>query len=89
MPEDWPYKQARELFRKPEVLSGAECEVKWTAPDVDGLVDFMCKKHGFQFVFAEMEDNPVAKFSISRPLTLGLVSRTQGGAHPRWGAEAD
>lgn len=58
VPEDWPYKQARELFRKPEVLSGAECELKWTAPDVDGLVDFMCKKHGFQFVFAGMRLSP-------------------------------
>eukprot|EP00730_Choanoeca_flexa_P003692 TRINITY_DN11476_c1_g2_i4.p1 TRINITY_DN11476_c1_g2~~TRINITY_DN11476_c1_g2_i4.p1 ORF type:complete len:380 (+),score=113.70 TRINITY_DN11476_c1_g2_i4:44-1183(+) len=47
VPEDWRFAEARELFKQPEVTPAAECEIKWTPPDVEGLVDFMCKKNGF------------------------------------------
>lgn len=47
VPENWPYKQARELFLHPEVTDGDEVELKWVAPDEEGLVELMVKKNGF------------------------------------------
>ncbi|KAE8348936.1 flap endonuclease 1 [Aspergillus coremiiformis] len=49
IPEDWPYQDARELFLNPDVrdASHPECDFKWEAPDVEGLVDFLVKDKGF------------------------------------------
>lgn len=34
IPDDWPYQEARRLFKEPSVLSDEEqLEIKWTAPD--------------------------------------------------------
>ncbi|KAG0234010.1 Elongation of fatty acids protein 2 [Actinomortierella wolfii] len=47
VPEDWPYKDARELFLNPEVLDPSTIEIKWEAPDVEGLVEFLVRDKGF------------------------------------------
>ncbi|GME80544.1 unnamed protein product [Ambrosiozyma monospora] len=47
VPENWPYKEARELFLHPEVLDGNEVELKWTEPDVEGLIQYMVRENGF------------------------------------------
>lgn len=49
LPEDWPYKDARELFLHPDVRSAEdpECDFKWEAPDVEGLVQFLVNDKGF------------------------------------------
>ncbi len=49
IPEDWPYKDARELFFHPDVRAAddKECEFKWEQPDVDGLVQFLVTEKGF------------------------------------------
>ncbi|KIW92235.1 flap endonuclease 1 [Cladophialophora bantiana CBS 173.52] len=49
IPEDWPYQEARELFLHPDVRSAddAECDFKWEAPDVEGLVQFLVHEKGF------------------------------------------
>jgi flap endonuclease-1 len=47
VPENWPYKEARELFLHPDVESGENVDLKWTEPDLDGLIDFMVKRNGF------------------------------------------
>ncbi|KAL2853869.1 flap endonuclease 1 [Aspergillus pseudoustus] len=49
MPESWPYQDARELFVKPDVrdANDPECDFKWDAPDIEGLVDFLVKDKGF------------------------------------------
>ncbi|KAF9892591.1 Elongation of fatty acids protein 2 [Aspergillus nanangensis] len=49
IPEDWPYQDARELFLHPDVrdANDPECDFKWEAPDVDGLIDFLVKDKGF------------------------------------------
>ncbi|KAK5084916.1 Elongation of fatty acids protein 2 [Exophiala xenobiotica] len=49
MPEDWPYKDARELFLNPDVRSAddPECDFKWEAPDIEGLVQFLVTEKGF------------------------------------------
>lgn len=47
IPENWPYKEARELFLNPDVKPGKDVELKWTEPDIDGLINFMVKENGF------------------------------------------
>ncbi|KAI5290426.1 Elongation of fatty acids protein 2 [Ascosphaera aggregata] len=49
LPEDWPYQDARQLFLNPDVRSADDplCEFKWVAPDVEGLVKYLCTDKGF------------------------------------------
>ena len=49
LPDDWPYKEARELFFDPEVhpADHPDCDFKWNAPDVEGLVKFLVIEKGF------------------------------------------
>ncbi|RFU33432.1 hypothetical protein B7463_g2902, partial [Scytalidium lignicola] len=49
IPEDWPFAEARELFFNPDVRSAddPECDFKWEAPDVEGLVQFLVTEKGF------------------------------------------
>lgn len=49
IPEDWPYKDARELFFHPDVRQAdhPDCDFKWEAPDVEGLVQFLVTEKGF------------------------------------------
>lgn len=49
IPEDWPFADARELFFNPDVRSAEdpECDFKWEAPDVEGLVQFLVTEKGF------------------------------------------
>jgi flap endonuclease-1 len=42
IPENWNYKRARELFVEPEITPVETLELKWTAPDEDGLVKYLC-----------------------------------------------
>ncbi|KAJ3220227.1 Elongation of fatty acids protein 2 [Clydaea vesicula] len=45
--EDWPFAEARELFRKPEILEDDNIDIKWTDPDEEGVVDFLVKEKNF------------------------------------------
>ncbi|CAA3020813.1 flap endonuclease 1 isoform X2 [Olea europaea subsp. europaea] len=48
IPEDWPYQEARRLFKEPSVHSTDEqLELKWTAPDEEGLISFLVNENGF------------------------------------------
>jgi flap endonuclease-1 len=47
VPDIWPYEEARAIFRKPDVKTGSDVDIKWEAPDVEGLVQFMCGDRGF------------------------------------------
>ncbi|KAG0647089.1 Flap endonuclease 1 [Hyphodiscus hymeniophilus] len=49
LPEDWPFADARELFFNPDVRPAdhPDCEFKWEAPDIDGLVKFLVTEKGF------------------------------------------
>ncbi|KAF2307356.1 hypothetical protein GH714_026604 [Hevea brasiliensis] len=48
IPEDWPYQEARQLFKKPIVLAHEEePELKWTASDEEGLITFLVNENGF------------------------------------------
>lgn len=47
VPEDWPYKKARELFKSPEVDSSIT-DLKWSKPDEEGVVQYLVKENGFE-----------------------------------------
>lgn len=49
LPEDWPYKDARDLFFQPDVRSADDplCDFKWEKPDMDGLVNYLVTEKGF------------------------------------------
>ncbi|KAI5968270.1 FEN1 [Candida margitis] len=47
VPENWPYKEARQLFMHPEVIEAKDVELKWKEPDVDGLIEYMVRQKGF------------------------------------------
>ncbi|OCF37532.1 flap endonuclease 1 [Kwoniella heveanensis CBS 569] len=47
IPEYWPWEEAKQLFITPDVVKGEDLELEWKAPDVDGLVDFLCRDKGF------------------------------------------
>jgi flap endonuclease-1 len=49
IPKDWPYQDARLLFLEPDVRSAddPECDFKWEAPDIPGLVKFLVDEKGF------------------------------------------
>ncbi|PKA62945.1 Flap endonuclease 1-A [Apostasia shenzhenica] len=46
VPEDWPYQEARRLFKEPSVILEM-LELKWVPPDEEGLVNFLVKENGF------------------------------------------
>jgi len=47
LPERYPYADARDLFLYPDVADPETLEIKWSEPDVEGLVDFLVKEKGF------------------------------------------
>jgi len=51
VPADFPFEDARRLFHEPEVRKEGLAELlKWTAPDEEGLVQFMVHEKNFQLV---------------------------------------
>ncbi|EZA59309.1 hypothetical protein DMN91_008094 [Ooceraea biroi] len=42
VPENWNYKEARMLFQEPQVASADDIQLKWSEPDEEGLVKFLC-----------------------------------------------
>ncbi|KAJ4303400.1 Elongation of fatty acids protein 2 [Kalmusia sp. IMI 367209] len=49
IPDDWPFADARLLFLEPDVRAAEEpeCDFKWEAPDVEGLVKFLVEEKHF------------------------------------------
>ncbi|KAK6293216.1 hypothetical protein J4Q44_G00367170 [Coregonus suidteri] len=46
-PEDWLYKEARGLFLQPDVVDCSTVDLKWSEPDEDALIQFMCAEKQF------------------------------------------
>merc|ERR1712241_55492 len=46
-PEDWPFDMARKLFQNPDVEDGSGFDLKFTDPDEEGLVKFLCEEKNF------------------------------------------
>ena len=47
-PENWPYAQARELLMSPDVISAEQIQLQWKDPDIEGVVEFMCREKNFE-----------------------------------------
>lgn len=48
IPENWPYEEARRLFKEPLVFTGDQLpELKWSPPDEEGLINFLVNENGF------------------------------------------
>uniref|UniRef100_A0A1B6DYQ4 Flap endonuclease 1 n=1 Tax=Clastoptera arizonana TaxID=38151 RepID=A0A1B6DYQ4_9HEMI len=47
VPENWIYKEARQLFIEPNVMNSSEVELKWNEPDEEGLVKYLCGDKNF------------------------------------------
>jgi len=47
IPEPFPYEDIRAYFKNPDAKPAEECDVSFTEPDEDGLVQFLCKEKGF------------------------------------------
>ena len=49
IPDDWPFQDARDLFLHPDVRDAdhADCDFKWEAPDIEGLVKYLVHEKGF------------------------------------------
>ncbi|KAH3772589.1 flap endonuclease 1-like [Dreissena polymorpha] len=47
VPEDWMYKEARELFKNPEVADPDTLELKWSEPNEEELIEYMVSQKGF------------------------------------------
>jgi flap endonuclease-1 len=63
VPESWPYQQARELFKNPDVTSPQEIDLKWRLPDEEGIIKFLVTDRGFN---EERIRNGVQKLSKSK-----------------------
>lgn len=48
IPDPFPYEEARRLFKEPDVLAGAAVPaIKWSSPDIDGLIKFLVEEKNF------------------------------------------
>ncbi|CAO1438374.1 unnamed protein product [Diamesa tonsa] len=47
IPKDWNFEQARNLFKNPEVIDPETIDLKWSEPDEEGLVKFLCGDRQF------------------------------------------
>ncbi|RDW86132.1 multifunctional nuclease RAD27 [Aspergillus mulundensis] len=86
MPESWPYQDARELFINPDVrdANDPECDFKWEAPDVEGLIDFLVKDKGFN---EDRVRNGAAR--LQKNLKTAQQSRLEGFFKPVAKTEAE
>lgn len=47
VPEPFLYKESRLQFSKAEVIPASEIKLTWSQPNVDGIIQFLCKEKGF------------------------------------------
>ncbi|NWU22616.1 FEN1 endonuclease, partial [Dyaphorophyia castanea] len=63
LPENWLHKEAQKLFLEPDVIDPDAVELKWSEPDEEQLVQFMCGEKQFN---EERIRNGVRRLSKSR-----------------------
>ncbi|XP_052206198.1 flap endonuclease 1-like isoform X2 [Diospyros lotus] len=64
IPDDWPYQGARHLFKDPLVFADDEkLELKWSAPDEEGLINFLVRENGFN---SDRVIKAIGKFKAAR-----------------------
>lgn len=69
IPENWQFKQARQLFLSPDVIPGDQIDLKWSPPNEEELIKYLCGEKLF--------NEERVKNGIKR-LQKGLKSGTQG-----------
>ena len=47
VPANWPYEEARRLFKEPEVTDAKDITIKFTEIDKEGLISFLVNDKGF------------------------------------------
>eukprot|EP00123_Amoebidium_parasiticum_P020543 comp5206_c0_seq1/m.1249 comp5206_c0_seq1/g.1249 ORF comp5206_c0_seq1/g.1249 comp5206_c0_seq1/m.1249 type:complete len:171 (-) comp5206_c0_seq1:329-841(-) len=47
LPANFPYKEAREFFKNPNITDPASIKVTWGQADEEGIVQFMCRENNF------------------------------------------
>jgi flap endonuclease-1 len=47
VPDNFPFVEIRELFKHPEVADPNTLDIKWNAPDEQGLIEFLVQQKGF------------------------------------------
>lgn len=67
IPDNWPYEAVRKLFHTPELLPSDQVSLKWTEPDIDGLVEFLVKEKGFDEDRVRNGAKKLTKASSSAP----------------------
>lgn len=79
IPEDWPYADARQLFLEPDVRPAdhADCDFKWEAPDVEGLIKYLVEEKHFN---EDRVRNGAAK--LQKNLKSAQQSRLEGFFKP-------
>lgn len=79
IPDDWPYADARQLFLEPDVrpADDAQCDFKWVAPDVEGLVKFLVEEKHFS---EDRVRNGAAK--LQKNMNTAQQSRLEGFFKP-------
>ncbi|KAF2001431.1 flap endonuclease 1 [Amniculicola lignicola CBS 123094] len=79
IPEDWPFEDARLLFLEPDVRAAdsPECDFKWEAPDVEGLVKFLVEEKHFS---EDRVRNGAAK--LQKNMKTAQQSRLEGFFKP-------
>lgn len=88
VPEDWPYAEARKLFQTPLVTEAERMpELKWSAPDEEGLRQFLVEENGFNLerVTKAVEKIKAAKDKSSQGRMESFFkpqSRPDGAAKP-------
>ncbi|NWW14528.1 FEN1 endonuclease, partial [Oreocharis arfaki] len=63
LPENWLHREAQKLFLEPDVIDPEAVELKWSEPDEEQLVRFMCGEKQFN---EERIRNGVRRLSKSR-----------------------
>jgi len=47
VPDPFPYKEIRAYFTNPETIPAEQCDLTFSEPDEEGLINFLCKDKGF------------------------------------------
>ena len=77
VPEDWPFAEARELFKNPEVVQTEGLDLKWTAPDEEGVVAFLVGEKSFN---EDRVRNTLKKLKAARGKSSQNILETFFGA---------
>ncbi|KAL3814596.1 hypothetical protein ACJIZ3_015864 [Penstemon smallii] len=84
IPENWPYQEARRLFKEPSVSTDDEIELKWTAPDEEGLISLLVNENGFNIdrITKAIEKIKVAKNKSSQGRLESFFKPVAGASVP-------